>query len=45
MGQLTINNKHEGPAQVDAIAPKYVVKFHWELMPEIMVKVNNRPGM
>jgi quercetin dioxygenase-like cupin family protein len=44
MGQLTITNKHEGPAQVDAIAAKYGAKFHWELMPEIMAKVNHRPG-
>lgn len=45
MGQLTITNRHESPAQVDAIAAKYGVNFHWELMPEIMAKINKRPGV
>jgi quercetin dioxygenase-like cupin family protein len=44
MGQLTITSGHTGPTQVDAIAAKYGAKFHWELMPEIVAKVNHHSG-
>lgn len=42
MGRLTIANGNNGTKTTDAVAAKYGATFQWELMPEMMARVNHR---
>ena len=43
MGWLTLASGNVEPARVYVVAAQFGVTFHWEMMPEILVKVNQRP--
>ena len=45
IGRLTLASGNVEPAQVDAVAAQFGVRFHWEMMPEILAKVGQRPAM